>query len=129
MLRKQILNYLKLRFSTLIISMFYKFRTYFQNVVTVLEVKVLDIRNWLTFIHNLYKWNKCIFCKVVTILALNIIIESLVLYFRILAVLRSYSFALSVRTLGFITRVAQKVMPHIFFFSFHNRDSNVKIER
>ena len=26
------------------------------------------------------------------------------------------------------TKVAQKVMPH-FFFSFHNKDSDVKIER
>jgi hypothetical protein len=42
MLRKQMLNYLKLRFSTLILSMFYKLRTYFQKFVTLLEEKVLD---------------------------------------------------------------------------------------
>jgi len=42
------------------------------------------------------------FCKVVTIPALNIIIESLALYFRILAVLRSYSYTRSVRTTGFV---------------------------
>jgi len=55
MLRKQMLKYLKLRFYTLIINTFYKFLTYFLNFFTVLEVKVLDNRNWLTFIHNLYQ--------------------------------------------------------------------------
>jgi hypothetical protein len=42
MLCKQMLNYLKLRFSTLILSMLYQFRIYFQKFVTVVEEKVLD---------------------------------------------------------------------------------------
>ena len=84
------------------ITVFYKLCTYFQNFVTVLEVKVLNTRNWLTFIHNLYKLTNCSSCKVVTIPALDIIIEILVLYFTLLAVLRSYSYALSVSTAGFV---------------------------
>jgi hypothetical protein len=75
--------------------MFYKFHTYFQNFVTVLEVKVLDTRNLLTFIGDLYKVIKCIFCKVVTISALNTVIDSLVLYFRLLAALINHTSVLN----------------------------------
>jgi hypothetical protein len=102
MFPKQMLNHFKLWFYALIITMFYKFRTYFQNVVIVLDVKVLDIRNYLTLIDDLYRVTKCILCKVVTILRLNIIIESLVLYFRLPAAIISPTFVLSLSHAVFV---------------------------
>jgi hypothetical protein len=82
--------------------MFYKFRTYFQNVVTILEVKVLHTRNGLTLTDDLYKVTKCILCKVVTILTLNIIMESLVLYFSLLAPVISPTSVLSLSPAVFV---------------------------
>jgi hypothetical protein len=56
----------------------------------------------LTFIEDLYKVTKCIFCKVVTIPALNIVIEILVLYFRLLAALISHTYVLSLSPAVFV---------------------------
>lgn len=43
------LNGLKLRYYTLIISMFYKFRAYFLNFFHSSIGKSMDTRNWLSF--------------------------------------------------------------------------------
>jgi hypothetical protein len=82
--------------------MSYQVHTYFQNFVTIVVVKVLDPRNWLTFIDGLYTVTKCLDCKVVTIPALNIITESRVLYFRLLAAIISRTYVLSLSPVVFV---------------------------
>jgi hypothetical protein len=66
----------------LITTVFHKFNTDFQNA----RGRVTGDRNSLIFIHD-YENSKCILCKAVSINALSIIIESLMLYCRLLAVL------------------------------------------